>query len=130
MDYGKLFSDTTLLNPETVFYCDSPYPDTKDRYQLQDPDEHDHLTRGPTFDFSEFVDAIDALDKSKANPYIIISTDAVPDQLERFNVQSRDESHSMNAQGGTKGVTEYLLTNFDPSDELAYRGSNTCLSNF
>ena len=114
-DYTNLFADIASDTPSTVVYCDPPYRDSTNRYQLQDASDSQALpSSNPAFDFEEFVEAVAKLAGQQNGPHVIVSTDVVPAELDSLHRVSKGGNFSMNAAGGTKETTEHLLTNFDP----------------
>lgn len=122
-DYADLLSHIDL-DSKTLLYCDPPYRDTTDRYQLQPNGNSSHGSRCPSFDFETFAKTLRTL-ASKTEAYIVMSTDVVPEELDGLHRVSKASSHSMNATNGTKPTTEYLLTNFDPETISAHTGNAT-----
>lgn len=114
-DYTDLFADIASGTPSTVVYCDPPYRDSTNRYQLQDaPDSRPTPPSNPVFDFEEFVEAVGEFARQQNGPRVIVSTDVVPAELDSLHRVSKGSNFSMNAAGGAKETTEHLLTNFDP----------------
>lgn len=114
-DYADLLADYTSDTPSTVVYCDPPYRDSTNRYQLRDTrDSQAGSPSSPAFDFEEFTATIREFAGRQNGPHVIVSTDVVPPELDALHRVSKGSNFSMNAAGGAKETTEHLLTNFDP----------------
>lgn len=129
LDYADLLTETDYVGQSTLVYCDPPYRDSTNRYQLQTDQTSTTGYSPPSFDFQTFVEMIADLATRPNGPYVVISTDVVPTQLDSLYQLSRDSSFAMNATDGCKETTEYLLANFNP-DNVAVHTENTCLSAF
>lgn len=129
-DYASLLADVASNTRSTVVYCDPPYRDSTNRYQLQDAESSEAApSQSPVFDFDEFVATIGTLTEKQNGPRVIISTDVVPSGLSTLNRVTKGSNFSMNAAGGAKETTEHLLTNFDP-DSAPSHSENASLSAF
>lgn len=120
-DYANLLADAASGTHSTVVYCDPPYRDSTNRYQLQDTrDAQAKSSSSPAFDFEEFTATIREFAGQQDGPRVIVSTDVVPSELDALYRVSKGSNISMNAAGGAKEMTEYLLTNFDPESTLSH----------
>ncbi|MHC3381791.1 DNA adenine methylase [Haloarcula sp. H-GB5] len=114
-DYADLLTDAASGTHSTVVYCDPPYRDSTNRYQLRGThDSQAKSSSSPAFDFGEFTATIREFARQQNGPRIIVSTDVIPSELDFLHRVSKGSNFSMNAAGGTKETAEHLLTNFDP----------------
>lgn len=120
-DYRCLFDDFRTSNSRTLLYCDPPYLETTERYETTP-----HL---PEFDFERFVE--EAIQFEGAD--LLISTDAIPDRWGEnpdMDIVSRNHYHSMNAAGGAKDVTEYLVGTYNLSTAAETSTANQSLLDY
>ena len=85
----------------TLFYCDPPYLGTEHRYQER------------AFDHQRFYNKLSACKAS-----VMVSYDEIPPWFgESWSVAAKDSNFSVDAAGGTKEATEYLIMNYDIDGE-------------
>lgn len=129
-DYRAVLDDAASMGQSALVYCDPPYQDSTHRYQLEENSQpQPGAANTPSFDFDAFTEAVREIAARDGGPRVVVSTDVLPATLESFHCVSQESSYSMNATGGSNDTTEYLITNFDPS-EVQVHSQNASLAAF
>lgn len=99
-DYQSIFETYDDSTVDVVFYLDPPYVRTENHYSGE-------------FNHREFVDSLQDIDSDW-----ILSCKRVPPQLLDYQIRERESRHRMKRT--SEGITEHLVSNFDPEKQPAF----------